>query len=613
MNLDSIDNNVFCNFKPLSKFIFDESIKEDAIKLIKNLNLEKQIIKDADKICAHIFNLLGSGDKYLGRSINWSEDFKTCFVWENDYYKNIKIVDLSNKSDVKMPWELSRFQHIFTLGKAYWLTKDEKYALEFKEEIEDWINKNPYEHSVNWFCAMDVAIRAVNWIIGYYFFREAFTIDKEFWVKFNKVLYLHGSFIMNNLENKGLTSNHYLSDLAGLIFLGLYFKDFEFEISKDSNSKIWLEYGLKELESEMFIQVNEDGVCYEDSTSYHRLDSELFLIPAILCKLNHIEFSKKFNERLEKMFEFILDMTKPNGKVPFFGDADDGRLVIFSNYSNWNRKDFRHILAVAGEYFNRDDFRYMGKDYLEDALWAAGTYKYIENYNVTLGSKAYNQGGFYILRNSRAFCMIGTGELSFRGIGCHSHNDQFSFELNIDGEDFIVDPGVYVYTADGEMRNYYRKTEVHNTLCIEGYEQNNFTPELFELKEESFGKCEEFEENSFKGSHVGYKEKCGVIHERIMKLKENEVSIEDILHGELKKGLKASINFTLSEDAEVKLQDGNIKIAKNSRLTIIPEQYEDIQIVNGYISNAYGIIKNTKRVVVHFKENINKNVIRLIF
>ena len=52
--------------------------------------------------------------------------------------------------DVKVPWELSRFQHLNILGQAYVLTRDNKYAEEFADQITDWIKNNPVCFGVNW-------------------------------------------------------------------------------------------------------------------------------------------------------------------------------------------------------------------------------------------------------------------------------------------------------------------------------------------------------------------------------------------------------------------------------------------------------------------------------
>ncbi len=603
-----IDDKYFNNFKPNCDFFFNITDKQLLVEKIKQLNIEKQIINDANKICFHIFNLLGSGDIYLGKQLPWNTDFKTNFVWENKFYKDIKIVDLSNNADVKVPWELSRFQHLFTLGKAYWLTNDEKYAIEFKEEIEDWIEKNPVEMSVNWTCTMDVAIRAVNWIAAYFFFKDSPSIDKNFWIQFHKSLYLHGRFIIKNLENKGShTGNHYLSNIVGLVWLGLYFGSFIVnDRNKSNNPKKWLDYGLSELEKEMFVQNNPDGTNYEASTSYHRLVTELFLKTTVLCTKNNIDFTKDYMARLEKMCEFIMNITKPNGLAPIIGDADDGRLLILSNYSTWIKNDFRHLLGIAGELFDRDDFRYYGKDYIEDTLWIYQSYKGNVEKPEQLTSIAYKDGGYYILRNDRVYCCIRCGELSFRGDGVHSHNDQLSFELNVDGEDFIIDPGLYVYTADYKMRNLFRSTEMHNTVQVEKLEQNDFDKfNLFYMKEQTFSRCKDFKDNLFIGYHNGYKRKCLTIHERRLEVKQDCIIIKDSL---LCENNNPSSELNLIFDYGVNLLDCNGKIIaeKNGKsITIDLGHIEGYRITNVYISKRYGEKNSTRKVTVNFKKRSN--------
>lgn len=255
----------------------------------KNLELKKEVIIEGEKVLEHIFNFLSDKEYKLGREIIWNKDFKSDYVWENKFYKNIDVTNLTNQADVKIPWELSRFQHIAPLGKAYFLTDDKKYYEEFKSQIVSWMEKDPNYMSINWTCTMEVAIRAINWISGYFFFEELIKEDKKFLDKFNNVLFEHGKYIAKNLE-KGLgpATNHYLADLNGLIFLGLYFR----RINKKESNK-WLEFGLSEIKKEIFLQTFEDGVSYEGSTSYHRLATELFFYPLVLCEKNAVILSIK--------------------------------------------------------------------------------------------------------------------------------------------------------------------------------------------------------------------------------------------------------------------------------------------------------------------------------
>jgi len=237
----------------------------------------ENIIKNADEICEHKFDLLGSGKVNLGEKINWHCDFKSGYCWNpKTFYLDIKYGDKKGV-DVKVPWELSRFQHLVTLGEAYWFTGDKRYTKEFINEIDDWIENNPPQYGVNWKCTMDVAIRVCNWILGYYFFKDSEEITDEFLIKFLKSLLIHGKHIERNLEKswRGFTSNHYLSDITGLVYLGIFFKDTKI-------GQKWLNFGIKELKKEIKKQVYPDGCDFEASTCYHRLVLELFFFSTLL-------------------------------------------------------------------------------------------------------------------------------------------------------------------------------------------------------------------------------------------------------------------------------------------------------------------------------------------
>ena len=382
------------NLDDLPPFFFNPKDKEEIIETIKRDYPEsiEELITDADEICAHIFDLLGSGKTELGAEIDWHLDFKCGYKWNPDeYYLGTgNYVTLDDNSDVKVPWELSRCQHFATLGKAYWYINQtkkqnvkckidgEKYAREFVNQITDWIDTNPVELGVNWACTMDVAIRAVNWIWGYYFFCISPTLTKEFKIKFFKSLYLHGRHIINNLEFGQIRGNHYLSDIAGLVYLGIFFHE-----TKDG--KIWLEKGLSALKEEMKVQVYSDGVDAEGTISYHRLVTELFLSTTLLCRKNGITFSEWYITRLEKMIEFVMYYTKPDGTAPQIGDNDDGRLHILSNYGNWSRLDHRYLLSVGAVLFERRDFKEAAGEFYEEAFWLLGA----EGLNIYKGSIDY--------------------------------------------------------------------------------------------------------------------------------------------------------------------------------------------------------------------------------
>ena len=77
----------------------------------------------------------------------------------------------------------------------------------------------------------------------------------------------------------------------------------------------------------------------------------------------------------------------------------------------------------------------------------------------------------------------------------------------IKGKPFIVDPGTGVYSSDAEMRMKFRSTAMHNTLSIDGYEQNVIAPPkkmLFKMKNHSHAEGQITGNGHFIGQQFGY-------------------------------------------------------------------------------------------------------------
>ena len=559
-------------------FFFNSKDKERIVELIRKeyRNSTEAAIEDADEICNHIFDLLGSGKVNLGKKIDWHRDFKSSHRWNpRTYCEEIKY-GYKPGVDVKVPWELSRFQHLTTLGEAYWLTKKEKYAYEFVDQITDWIEHNPPKFGVNWACTMDVAIRVCNWLLVWEFFKNSPLISDEFIIKFFKSLLQHGRHIKSNLEwSETLTSNHYLSDIVGLVYLGVLIPEFK-------ESKNWKNFAIEELKKEMKKQVYPDGVDFEASTCYHRLVLELFFYATFLVIINDKNFKEdnfmevgneifgeKYLQRLYKMFEFVLYALKPNGRMPQIGDNDGGRLHVFTKREIL---DLRYLLTLGAIFFKEPKFKINEFGFCEEALWVFGEKGYKiwqdleENCPANTDSRAFPDAGWYIMRNDRDYMIISCGPNGQNGNGGHCHNDKLSFELCIDGEDIIVDPGTYVYTPEPEWRNKFRSTTYHNTVVVDKKEQNEFNRKsLFEVKNDAEVKCLKWETGNeidiFVGEHYGYKRfSQPVIHKREIKFykKERKLEIIDKFTGEGKHNLEW--NLILSPEFKQKLNISSDKL-----------------------------------------------------
>jgi hypothetical protein len=508
---------------------------------------DDSVVARADEVVAHRFDLLGSGPTDLGAQIPWTTDFKTGAVWPLEHISRVPIVR-GDGSDIKVPWELSRGQHLPLLAAAHRLTGDARYADELGAQLRSWIAANPLQRGPNWACTMDVAIRAANWLAAL-----ALLDRRPPW--FEPVagsLLLHGRFIRTHLECGEVRGNHFLSDVVGLLPVAALFHG-------SAEGQAWARWAAGELESEMAYQVRPDGCDHEMSVPYHRLVCELFV-----CGAQHAEaltpgvLSDAFHERLGRMLQFAADYTRPDGLSPQIGDADDGRYLPLGDYGA-DPRDHRHLFAQAART------------------------------PAPQGHAAYRDGGYYVMRHEDLWAIVRCGDVGLDGVGGHAHNDQLSFELCLGAQPLIVDPGAYVYTPDPAARNAFRATAAHATLQVDGREQSPLRDDyLFALQDRAQARALEWEafgpKAAFAGEHRGFDP---VVHYRRIEFDgaARSLAIADRVTG----GERLQWSFPLAPGAGVSI-DGPSATARWPRATLrVEAEGVEWAVEDGWVSPSYGV------------------------
>jgi hypothetical protein len=483
----------------------------------------------AERIVAHQFDLLGSGpfvpvdpdraphqDGY--RPIDWYLDP----VSGRRFPRGLPIAEFTIETmrppgaDIKLPWELGRCQHWPVLGQAFRLTGDIRFAEEIARELDDFLEANPIGTAVNWSCTMDVAIRAANWALALELIAAA-SLPDAFWPLAYAALFDHGVFIEGHLENTyEVTSNHFLSNVVGLFYVANAFRDLPSGAQWDAQCRTWL---VQELE----VQVLADGADYESSVPYHRLVTELFLGAARLAEFSGRPLQKAAMDRFRAMVDVLAALLRPDGLMPQIGDADDGRLHILSGYGTWNPQDPRHLLGPAACMFDRPDWMALAGAWGDwETLWwglePAAVVRAVGAAPAPM--RHFPHAGLTVMRRNRDYLLVSNGRVGTAGFGNHKHNDLLGFEYHVDAMPVIVDAGSYVYTADPEARNLFRSTAYHNTVAVDGTEQNEFKPEwLFRMFEkaapEHVAMHAGAETLEYRGRHDGYTRLSQpLVHER---------------------------------------------------------------------------------------------------
>jgi hypothetical protein len=352
------------------------------------------------------------------------------------------------------------------------IDKDEKFAKELVDQLECWIDENPLMYSINWTCAMDVAIRAVNWMYAVNMISGSEALNDSVIKKIQCSLFEHGWFIFNNLEKwYPYSANHYAANIAGLLYLGQLFQD-------SRGGKKWWDYALKEYFLEVRFQVLPSGAHFERSLSYHRLMTELFAYPYFMLQRVNEPIPLDITLRIQSMFQFIDHYTKPNGLAPQLGDSDDGRLLPFV------KRDFRahdYLLRIGIHAFETWYESLSTDDMILDIFLLLPSINHpnkgkrasIVDFSEI---KDHRDAGFVILKKFELYLLFSNTSVSCypdfhkNMFGTHTHADGLSFELSVGKQDFIIDPGTYVYTASAVARNTFRSTRMHNTLTIDGHD-----------------------------------------------------------------------------------------------------------------------------------------------
>ncbi len=296
--------------------------------------------------------------------IDWQLDFRSGHRWcERQWSGSLSLIGPPG-ADIKVPWELSRMQHLPQMAIAWArgsaLAQD--LVRDIRNEMLDFIATNPPRFGANWACPMDVAIRAVNWITTMDILEAGgCSLDRPFVDTVRRSVHDHGVHIFTHLEWWwGHRNNHYLADIAGLAFIGSW-------LQGSPAAARWLEFAVSGLSAELPNQFHEEGSHFEGSTAYHGLAAEMAIYAtavvvgsadtgrlkpsADLSARNRVRttmgtargadvswhmfgldprplpFSEEYMTRLAAIERFARAVSMPGGSFVQIGDNDSGRFL----------------------------------------------------------------------------------------------------------------------------------------------------------------------------------------------------------------------------------------------------------------------------------------------
>lgn len=373
--------------------------------------------------------------------------------------------------DRKLAHEFNRRQYFFTLGAAFWLTGDERFAECFTSRLAGWMRENSSNDDTNRASGSEVASRAMSWTWAFHFFKDAKHFTSELFQQALKFVYRHGEYLTKNISTADRENVRLTGEALGLYYLGTQFQFFK-------AARAWRETGAKILYEELDRRIAPDAERFEQSICRQRdaanFYTHFFILQTLSGEEADKESQRKLGARLQSLVDFLMFATRPGGTTPITGDGDGGTCLPLGG---GKRDDFRAALSTNAVLFERGDYKFVAGEFAEETLWllgGAGEHSF-ENLAALIpeeSSAAFEASGYYVMRDGWAradnFSLIAGGASGALAVDVAVGSEQTS----------SVSLEIYARHESEELSNCFHSIEERRASLIEDESPSKTTGEI---------------------------------------------------------------------------------------------------------------------------------------
>ncbi|MFH1690549.1 MAG: alginate lyase family protein [Candidatus Eisenbacteria bacterium] len=477
----------------------------------------EELMDAAEAVLEGKVRAFGWTDIDIGRSPDWLRDPDTGGAWPLTFWTDVDFRGTDGLGDPRYVWEVNRHHHLVTLGRAYVLSGEPRFAERIWRDIVSWVEANPPLFGINWSSPLEIAIRLMSWAMaldlvgsngakGF----DAATVATS--------VALQTEHLSDNLSVYASSrNNHLIGEAAGLLVAGAKFK-FLRRAGRFSRR------GKDVLERELNAQVSADGVTREQALQYQVLVIEFALLGMAAAAALGTSLAPDSVEIVGKMSRFLGSVSGMGGVPPSVGDEDGGRAYELSDRPGRQAAMAAAVGALAAG--TTPPASCVAADF-EPALWLFGTESTADlarkrgEEHCSGCDRAYScyfaDGGYFVPAGDAQHGVIDCGPLGYLSIAAHGHADCLSLAVSHLGRWVLVDPGTYCYHRDALWRDHFRSTPAHNTVSVDGLSQSTMLgPFMWGRKARArqlvWASTPRFD--YFEGAHDGFASRDGVLHRR---------------------------------------------------------------------------------------------------
>jgi Heparinase II/III-like protein/Heparinase II/III N-terminus len=561
----------------------------------------ESLLNRAQRIMAHRLDFFDLKDVHLGDPILWNRDHKRGQDTPMIFSPALDYRDVREAGDCKFVWEPNRHHQLVVLGRAYRLSGDARFAQAVAEQLDSWLEQNPFGVGMNWRSGLELGIRLINWVWALDLIEESDAIDASLRRRILDCVSRHIWEIDRKYSRGSSVNNHLIGEAAGVFVATSYFRNLR-------HASVWQERSREILNREIIHQTYADGGTAEQAIGYLFFVLQFFVAAGLTARATGRDMPEAYWSRLEKMFEFLGAISEGGDALPMFGDCDDGYVLDLGD----DPHDVRQWLAVGAALYRRTNFKAWAREYAEPVEWLlgeAGRQRFAaipKRQDNKIVSAALKDSSYYLLQYGesdspdRISVVFDCGPLGMGPLGAHGHADALSFTLCAFGRDVLVDPGTYDYFSYPKWRRYFRSTAAHNTIVIDGQDQSEMLG-LFLWGRRANARCLNWEPTQaggkVTGDHDGYTHLAApVIHRRTLELDgpNRTLIVRDSIAG--RGAHKIDVHFHFAEHCAVSpaganrylvdVGPGKVAIELDRRLKV--EQFKGSEDpICGWVSRGY--------------------------
>jgi peptidoglycan/xylan/chitin deacetylase (PgdA/CDA1 family) len=493
--------------------------------------IDKGDISVADRILLNKYELSRFEPVEIN-TIKWDEDPYSDIYWRFNFYN------------------LEPVRHLLY---AWRVTGDSRYKDKLIEITDSFVNtgmNGQYSWDLH-----GVAFRTMTFVDVWWKLHDSGLLNsgsdlpENFNTKMLETLEIHGDFLADT-DNYEESYNHGLDQSAALYLLAVNFPDLP-------NAKSWFEISSSRINNLLSEIVDDDGVLVENSPYYHFYVLEKFWEINKYLKQNGLFISPLFDEKIDKMISYASYILQPDLGVPTIGASLKGDIKLAGVYREMARShpDLLFVLTRGADGIQPEE--------LNLKYSASGQ---------TIMRSGWGDDDSYDKQTQLIFD-VGSYRTN------HSDLDALSFSLYGNGLTLMPDVGLYTYDP-GPHRAYFHGTRAHNTVVVDGKDQNAGEITSGGLPQVYAGTFEEGDGYAYQsGTHELYQ---GVSHKRAIAMIEGStILIFDALKASQEHTYEQM--FHLFPGAHIDI-DGTTVVAKGdkSEHTLTIQQY----ITDGVEINA---------------------------